>query len=132
MFEAEQMADAELRSVYLAVTGGHLRGFSNRGVHPVVSGDREITEEDVQDAVKNAKAVNLPATNHIIHCVRQHFSVDGQDGVKNPVGMLGARLEVDVHVVHGNFNRDVRSSPLVCGSIWRLKPQCLQASQRTA
>ena len=52
--EAEQMADAEIRSVYLGVTGAHLQGFNNRGFHPVVSNDREITEEDVQDVIKNA------------------------------------------------------------------------------
>jgi cell division protein FtsA len=103
--EAEQMADVEIRSVYLGVTGGHIRGFNNRGVHPVVSADREITEEDVQDVIKNAKAINLPAQNHVLHAVRQHFHVEGQDGIVNPVGMFGARVEVDVHVVHGNFNR---------------------------
>src|SRR5579864_1585927 len=64
--EAEQMADVEIRSVYLGVTGGHLRGFNNRGVHPVVSADREISEMDVQDVIKNAKTINLPAQNHVI------------------------------------------------------------------
>lgn len=103
--EAEQMADVEIRSVYLGVTGGHLRGFNNRGVHPVVSADREISEADVQDVIKNAKTINLPAQNHVVHAIRQHFLVDGQDGISNPVGMLGARVEVDVHVVHGNLNR---------------------------
>src|SRR5271155_2920844 len=105
MFEAEQMADVEIRSVYLGVTGGHIRGFNNRGVHPVVSSDREISEDDLQDVIKNAKAINLPAENHVLHAVRQHFHVDGHDGIKNPVGMLGARVEVEVHVIHGNFNR---------------------------
>src|SRR3954467_3294421 len=103
--EAEQMADVEIRSVYLGVSGGHLRGFNNRGVHPVVSSDREISEDDVQDVIKNAKTINLPAQNHVIHAIRQHFLVDGQDGIINPVGMLGSRVEVDVHVVHGNLNR---------------------------
>ena len=103
--EAEQMADVEIRSVYLGVTGGHVRGFNNRGVHPVVSADREICEEDVQDVIKNAKTINLPAQNHVIHAIRQHFLVDGQDGITNPVGMLGSRVEVDVHVVHGSLNR---------------------------
>src|SRR5262245_18890026 len=103
--EAEHMADVEIRSVYLGVTGGHMRGFSNRGVHPVVSADREITKEDVEDVIKNAKAINLPAENHVVHAIRQHFLVDGQDGVIDPVGMLGARVEVDMHVIHGNFNR---------------------------
>lgn len=103
--EAEQMADVEIRSLYLGVTGGHLRGFNNRGVHPIVSSDREITEEDVQDVIKNAKAINLSAQNHVIHAIRQHFLVDGQDSITNPVGMLGSRVEVDVHVVHGALNR---------------------------
>src|SRR5207249_1976961 len=103
--EAEQMADVEIRSVYLAVSGGHLRGFNNRGVHPVVSADREIAEGDVQDVIKNAKTINLPAQNHVIHAIRQHFLVDGQDGITNPVNMLGTRVEVEVHVVHGNLNR---------------------------
>ncbi len=103
--EAEQMADVEVRSVYLGVTGSHLRGFNNRGVHPVVSADREITEDDVLDVVKNAKAINLPAENCVVHAIRQHFHVDGQEGILNPVGMLGARMEVDIHVVHGNLNR---------------------------
>jgi len=103
--EAEQMADVEIRSAYLAVTGSHIRGFNNRGVHPVVSADREISEEDVQDVIKNAKTINLPAQNHVVHAIRQHFLVDGQDGITNPVGMLGGRVEVDVHVVHGTLNR---------------------------
>ena len=103
--EAEHMADVEVRSVYLGVSGAHIRGFNNRGVHPVVSADRGITEADVQDVIKNAKAINLPAENHVVHVIRQHFAVDGQDSIQNPVGMLGARVEAEVHVIHGNFNR---------------------------
>ncbi len=103
--EAEHMADVEIRSVYLGVTGAHVRGCNNRGVHQIVSADREISEEDVQDVVKNAKAINRSPENHVIHAVRQHFLVDGQDGIPNPVGMLGSRVEVDMHVIQGNFNR---------------------------
>jgi cell division protein FtsA len=113
--EAEQMADVEIRSVYLGVTGGHIRGFNNRGMHPVVSADREITDDDVQDVIKNAKAINLPTENSVIHAIRQHFLVDGQDGVTEPVGMLGSRLEVDMHVVHGNTNRLQNAIRLVKG-----------------
>jgi len=113
--EAESMAGAEISNVYLGVTGGHIRGFNNRGVHPVVSADREISDDDVQDVVKNAKAINLPAENSLIHAIRQHFFVDGQDGITNPVGMLGSRLEVDVHVVHGNTNRLQNAIRLVKG-----------------
>lgn len=103
--EAEQSADVEIRSVYLGVTGKHIQGFNNRGFHPVASHDREIMEDDVQDALKNARAINIPAENRIVHVVRQHFIVDGQEGILNPVGMHGAKVEVDVHVVHGELNR---------------------------
>jgi len=113
--EAEQMSNVEIRSVYLGVTGNHIRGFNNHGVHPVVSADREITGDDVSDVIKNAKAINLPADNTIVHAVRQHFHVDGQSGVLNPVGMYGARVEVDVHVVHGHVNRLKNSIAVVKG-----------------
>ena len=103
--EAEQMADVEIRSVYLGVTGAHVRGFNNRGVHQIVSADREISPDDVQDVLKNAKAINRTPENHVVHAIRQHFLVDGQDGISDPVGMFGSRVEVDVHVVQGNFNR---------------------------
>jgi cell division protein FtsA len=99
------MADVEIRSVYLGVTGAHVRGRNNRGVHQIVSADREISEEDVQDVLKNAKAINRSQENHVIHAIRQHFLVDGQDGITDPVGMFGSRVEVDMHVVQGNFNR---------------------------
>jgi cell division protein FtsA len=113
--EAEQMANVEIRSVYLGVTGNHIRGFCNHGVHPVVSADREITDEDLQDAIKNAKAINLPVENSVIHAIRQHFQVDSQTGILNPVGMFGAKLEVDVHVVHGHGNRLKNSIAVVKG-----------------
>jgi len=103
--EAEQVADVEIRSVYLGVTGSHVRGFNNTGVHPVVSADREITGDDIQDVIKNAKAINLPTDHSVVHVIRQHFRVDGQDGVLNPEGMLGAKIEVDLHVVSGRYNR---------------------------
>ncbi len=113
--EAEQMANVEIRSVYLGVTGNHIRGFNNHGVHPVVSADREITAEDVQDVIKNAKAINLPVDNTVVHAIRQLFQVDSQHGIQNPVGMYGAKVEVDVHVVHGHVDRLKNSIAVVRG-----------------
>jgi cell division protein FtsA len=95
----------EISSVYLGVSGGHIRSFNNRGFHRVVPPDREIFSEDVEDVVNNAKAVNLPVENTLIHTVRQHFLVDGQGDVIDPVGMHGSRLEMDLHIIHGNSNR---------------------------
>ncbi len=103
--EAEEQADVEIRSVFLGITGGHIRGFNNHGTHPIVSSDRQVCEDDVQDVIKNAKATSLPADHCVIHTIRQHFTVDGQPGIVSPVDMVGAKLEVDVHVVHAHYNR---------------------------
>lgn len=113
--EAEASADVEVRSMYLSVTGGHIKGFNNRGVHPLVNPHEAIVEEDVQDVVKNAKAINLPGENHVIHGIRQHFTVDHQGGITNPVGMFGSRMTVDVHVVHGMVNRLRNSIQVIRG-----------------
>ncbi len=72
-------------------------------------------QDDVQDVVKNAKAINLPADNTVVHAIRQHFQVDDQTGILNPVGMYGARVEVDVHVVHGHVDRLKNSIAVVKG-----------------
>jgi cell division protein FtsA len=103
--EAEQMADVEIRSAYLGVTGAHVRGETRQGLHPIVSEGREITAEDVQDAVENARARDLPHEHVVIHTIRQDFSVDDHDGVANPEGMVGSQLLAHVHVVHGQRNR---------------------------
>jgi cell division protein FtsA len=113
--EAEQMANVEIRSVYLGVTGNHVRGFNNHGVHQIVSAEREITDEDVQDVIRNAKTINVPADHTVIHAIRQLFQVDSQLGLQNPVGMYGTKVEVDVHVVHGRVNRLKNSVAVVRG-----------------
>ena len=102
---AEKMADVEISSVYLGVSGGHIQSFNNRGFHRVVPPGREIFPEDVEDVVNNAKAVSLPVEHSLIHTIRQHFLVDGQEGVTDPVGMHGSRLELDLHTIHGHANR---------------------------
>jgi cell division protein FtsA len=113
--DAELMANVEVRSLYLGVTGSHIRGFNNRGVHPVPSADRQISEDDVQDVIRNAKAINLPQDNVVLHWVRQDFTVEGHPGVVNPTGMIGAKLELDMHVIHGNINRVQNPIRLVKG-----------------
>ncbi|MCS7089331.1 MAG: cell division protein FtsA [Verrucomicrobiota bacterium] len=103
--EAEQMANVEVQTVYLAVSGGHIRGFDNCGVHTVRDPDGGITEEDVAEVLRNARTLSLPAHEEVIHTVRQHFQVDGRDDVREPVGMLGRRLEARVHVITGELHR---------------------------
>ena len=103
--QAEEMANVVIRDVYLGVSGGHIGGFNNHGSHQVPSIDREITEDDVEHVIQNAKVANLGADRYAIHVNRHHFTVNGQEGISDPVGMVGQSLEVDVHITYGNFNR---------------------------
>ena len=99
--EAELMAGIEIDSVHLALSGPHVKGFNSRGVVAVAGKNREITREDVRRAIDAAKAVALPSGREILHVLPQDFVVDEQDGIGAPVGMTGARLEVNVHIVTG-------------------------------
>jgi cell division protein FtsA len=100
--EAELMAGVEIDSVHLGLSGPHTKGFNSRGVVAVAGKNREITREDVRRAIDAAKAVALPGGREILHVLPQDFVVDDQDGIGAPVGMTGARLEVNVHIVTGN------------------------------
>jgi cell division protein FtsA len=99
--EAEQVAGVEIGSVVAGIAGGHIRGINSRGVVAVSGKHREVSQADVDRALEAAKAVNLPPDREIIHVLPQTFVVDDQDGVKEPVGMSGVRLEVEVHLVTG-------------------------------
>ena len=99
--EAELMAGVEIDSVHLALSGPHVKGFNSRGVIAVAGKNREITRDDVRRAIDAAKAVTLPTGREILHVLPQDFVVDEQDGIGAPVGMMGARLEVNVHIVTG-------------------------------
>jgi cell division protein FtsA len=100
--EAELMAGVEVDSVHLGLSGPHIKGFNSRGVIAVAGKNREITREDVRRAIDAAKAVSLPTGREILHVLPQDFVVDDQDGIGAPVGMLGARLEVNVHIITGS------------------------------
>jgi cell division protein FtsA len=97
--EAELMAGVEIDAVHLSMAGPHIKGFNSRGVIAVAGKSREITRDDVRRAIEAAKAVSLPAGREILHVLPQDFVVDEQDGIGAPIGMTGARLEVNVHIV---------------------------------
>ncbi|MCI0547708.1 MAG: cell division protein FtsA [Candidatus Rokubacteria bacterium] len=97
--EAEQMAGVEVGSVLAGVSGGHIRGVNSRGVVAVSGKNKEVGPADLERALEAARALNLPPDREIIHVLPQAYVVDDQDGVKEPLGMSGVRLEVEVHIV---------------------------------
>ena len=102
--EAELTAGVEIDAVHLGLSGAHVKAFNSRGVVAVAGKNREITREDVRRAIDASKAVALPHGREIVHVLPQDFVVDEQDGIGAPVGMTGARLEVNVHVVTGSVS----------------------------
>src|SRR5437588_7626355 len=103
--DAEQKSDVMIRSVYVAISGGHIQSFNNRGCVMLPEERDEIDDQDVEDVKVNAREVSIPAPNAFLHSIIQHYHVDGQDGVLNPVGMLGEKVEADFHIIHGVRNR---------------------------
>ena len=102
--EAELTAGVEIGSVHLGLSGAHLKAFNSRGVVAVSGANPEITHEDMRRAIDAAKGVALPSGREILHVLPQDFMVDDQDGIVEPVGMKGTRLEVNVHVVTGSIS----------------------------
>ncbi len=105
LVDAEENSDVEIRSVFVGITGGHISSFNNRGTILLPEDQEEIEEQDVAEVRGNAREVSLPSQNAFIHSILQHYCVDGQDGVLNPIGMIGHKLEADFHIVHGIGNR---------------------------
>jgi cell division protein FtsA len=95
--EAELMADCEITSVYAGIAGGHIDGFNSHGV--VAVKDREVSDGDVRRVIDAAKAVAIPMDREVIHVIAQEFIIDEQDGIREPLGMSGVRLEAKIHIV---------------------------------
>ena len=95
--EAELMADCEITSVYTGIAGGHIRSFNSHGI--VAVKDREVREGDVKRVIDAAKAVAIPMDREVIHVIPQEFIVDDQEGIREPLGMAGVRLEAKIHIV---------------------------------
>ena len=100
--EAELMAGVEVGSVHVGLAGPHIKGFNSRGVVAVAGKNREVSRDDVRRSIDAARAVSLPTGREILHVLPQDFVVDEQEGIGAPVGLTGARLEVNVHIVTGS------------------------------
>ncbi len=97
--EVELMADCKISEVFTGIAGSHIKGFNSHGMVPIK--DKEVSLTDVERVMETAKAVNIPADQQILHILNQEFIIDGQEDVREPVGMSGIRLEVKVHIVTG-------------------------------
>lgn len=97
--EAELMADCKIKTVLTGIAGSHIRSFNSSGM--VAIKEREVTQADVARVIETAKAVNIPTDQQILHVLPQEFIVDGQEDVREPLGMSGVRLETRVHIVTG-------------------------------
>ena len=97
--EAELMAGCDIHSVYTGIAGSHVRSLNSHGI--VAIRDNEVSESDVERVIDAARAVAIPADQKILHILPQEFLIDNQDGIREPVGMSGVRLETKVHIVTG-------------------------------
>ncbi|NCN88167.1 MAG: cell division protein FtsA [Gallionella sp.] len=97
--EAELMADCKIREVYTGIAGGHIRSSNAHGMIKIK--DKEVAQTDVVRAIETASSISLPGDQQILHILEQEFSIDGQEGIKKPLGMSGLRLEVEIHIVTG-------------------------------
>jgi cell division protein FtsA len=97
--EAELMADCKIREVFTGIAGSHIKSFNSHGM--VAIKDKEVSQADVDRVIETARAVNIPTDQQILHILPQEFIIDGQEDVKEPLGMAGVRLEVKVHIVTG-------------------------------
>ena len=97
--EVELMANCKVRDVYTGIAGSHIKSFNSNGM--VAIKDKEVTPLDVERVIEVARAMPIPAEQQILHILTQEFIIDGQGGVREPIGMSGVKLEVKVHIVTG-------------------------------
>ena len=101
---AELMSGREITGVFSGIAGNHIEGINSRGVVAVVGRDREISPEDVDRVIDAGKAIAFPMDREVLHVIPQEFIVDNQRGVRNPIGMMGVRLEAEVHIITGSVS----------------------------
>ena len=99
---AELMSGREVREVYCGAAGASVEGINSRGVVAVTGRGREITREDVNRVIEAARAVVIPMDREVLHVIPQSFIVDDQKGIRNPIDMIGVRLEAEVHIITGS------------------------------
>lgn len=101
--KAERSSGSRVLSAHVSISGNHVNSLNNRGVATIPGRERPITQQDIDRAVEEAQALNLPTNREILHVVPRFFVVDGQEQVSDPVGMYGQRLDMETHIVSGSL-----------------------------
>jgi cell division protein FtsA len=112
--DAEEKSDVMIKNVYLGITGAHIQSFNNRGSYTLPDDREKVDEGDFSRVQEAARTAPIPSQNMFLHTILQHYYVDGQDGILNPVGMHGRKLEADFHIIHGVANRVRNSIQCLC------------------
>lgn len=99
--DAERMSGAPIHHAFVGISGGHVESFDSKGVIAISHAGSEIIEDDINRVLEAAQAVNMPSNRRILRIIPKSFAIDDQQGIKNPVGMIGVRLEVDAHIITG-------------------------------
>ncbi|HHX63522.1 MAG TPA: cell division protein FtsA, partial [Chloroflexi bacterium] len=99
--KAERVSGHTISEAYVSVGGGHISSQNSRGIVAIGKGDRPVDRDDIERAMESPQAVAVPHNRRIIHSIPREFIIDGQDGIKNPLGLMGFRLEVEAHIVTG-------------------------------
>ncbi|MFB0546062.1 MAG: cell division protein FtsA, partial [Anaerolineae bacterium] len=99
--KAERISGYKIESAFVGVGGGHISSINSRGVVAIRRGERGISSEDIDRSLDAARAIAIPHNREIIHTIPRRFTIDGQDGVRDPIGMQAFRLEVEAHIVTG-------------------------------
>jgi cell division protein FtsA len=99
--EAQTSSGVKISSVIVGIAGDHIQSFQSRGVIGISGADHEVTQADIDRLIEDTKRVALPSDRKIIHVIPQEFIIDGQDGVYDPLGMSGVRMEANVHIITG-------------------------------
>lgn len=99
--KAERSSGYKIASAKVGITGSHINSVNNRGIVAIAASDHQVSHNDVLRALESARAVNIPSNKEVLHVIPRTYILDGQDGVRNPVGMYGRRLDVETHIIAG-------------------------------
>lgn len=130
--KAEHMSGVNIGSVYAGIAGGHISGITTEGVVSVSSRDHEIAHTDVERAIEQAQALTTPVEREVLHVIPQGYTVDDQEGIKEPIGMYGVKLVANVHIITGAVaaTQDIVKSVFTAGlSVENIVLQPLASSQ---